>query len=162
MSKYLPKLRTRARTGRRGRFAFEPIRQDAVIIEFQDEELVDSRTRRSLQLDEGKHLCGRLASFGLANHSCDPNSWVDVEEKCARALRDISEGEETPFNYLTTEYEMHSGFHCKCGSSVCYETIRGFKHLNREQQLALEPYLTPYLPGILRPGRERKPASPAN
>jgi SET domain-containing protein len=152
MSKCLPKLRTGARTGGRGRFAFEPIRKDAVIVEFNDEELLASPTRRSLQLDEGKHLYGRLSSVGLLNHSCDPNSWVDVEAKCVRALRDISEGEEITFNYLTTEYDMHAGFRCKCGSPLCYESIRGFRHLDREQQHALEPHLTPYLRKMLTSG----------
>jgi SET domain-containing protein len=155
----LPKLRTGARTGGRGRFALEPICKDAAIIEFRDEKLLASPTRRSVQLDERKHLYGRLASVGLLNHSCDPNSWVDVEGKCVRALRDIPVGEEITFNYLTTEYDMHAGFQCRCGSPLCYETIRGFKHLNRQQQRALEPYLTPFLLRKLTPERKSKSAA---
>jgi hypothetical protein len=158
MGKKLPKLRTGARTGGRGRFALQRIRKGAAIIEFHDEGLLASPTRRSVQLDEGKHLYGRLASVGLLNHRCDPNSWVDVHANCVRALRDIPKGEEITFNYLTTEYEMHSSFQCKCGSPLCYRSIRGFKHLDRVQQLALEPYLTPYLRKKLSPARNRRRA----
>jgi SET domain-containing protein len=153
--KKLPKLRTEAKTGGRGRFALESIGRDEAIIEFHHESLLASPTRRSVQLDEGKHLHGRLRSVGLLNHSCEPNSWVDVKTNCVRATRNIAKGEEITFNYLTTEYDMHDGFQCRCGSARCYESIRGFKHLSREQQLALKPYLTPYLSRKLKTARKR-------
>lgn len=159
--KQLPRLRTGARTGGRGRFALEPIRKDAAIIEFHEESLLALPTRRSVQLDEGKHLHGRLRSVGLLNHSCEPSAWVDVKSNCVRATRDIEPGEEITFNYLTTEYDMHSGFHCHCGSPRCYQSIHGFKHLERGQQLALKPYLTPFLGKKLRPAQKRKATTAA-
>jgi len=62
-----------------------------------------------------------------------------------RALRDIAAGEQVKLNYAATEYEMHDGFCCDCGSPACLRMIRGFKFLTRDQQLELKPYLAPYL-----------------
>ena len=152
MGAHIAKLRVTRKHGKWGLFALEPIRRDATIIDLRDEELLSTPTRRSVQIDEGHHVIGREETIGYLNHSCEPNTWIDVLEMCVRALRDIEEGEELTFNYLATEYEMYNSFHCDCGSARCFGTIRGFKYLTHEQQLALKSYLAPYLKAKLNHG----------
>lgn len=156
MGKKIANLRVASRNGKCGLFALEPISEGAAVIDFRNEELLPSPTRRSVQIDEGKHVIGRPETVGYLNHSCEPNVWIDVCGMCVRALRNIQKGEEITFNYLTTEYAMHDGFQCDCGSPACYGMILGFKHLNPQQQLALKPCLAPYLRRKLEPSRELK------
>ena len=145
MGTRIAKLEVGKTKGKSGLFALEPIAKDAPIVDFRDEELLPAPTRRSVQIDEGKHVIGREETVGYLNHSCEPNAWVDVRRMCVRALRDITPGEEVTFNYLTTEYEMHDSFACDCGSPACYGIIRGFKYLTHKQRMGLKPYLAPYL-----------------
>ncbi len=145
MGARIAKLRVAKKNGKCGLFAVEPIRSDSMIIDLRDEELLATPTRRSVQIDEGRHVIGREETVGYLNHSCQPNTWIDLLGMCVRALRDIEQGEELTFNYLTTEYELHNSFHCDCGAPQCFGTIRGFKYLTHKQQLALKPYLVPYL-----------------
>lgn len=145
MGARIARLEVARRNGKCGLIALEPIRKDTAIIDFRDEELLPAPTRRSVQIDEKKHVIGREETVGYLNHSCEPNAWVDARGMCVRALSDIEGGEEVTVNYLTTEYEMHDSFRCDCGSPACYGMIRGFKYLKRDQQLTLKPYLAPYL-----------------
>lgn len=84
-------------------------------------------------------------SNAFLNHSCEPNSYIDFNKLCLRALRDIEKGEEIRYNYMTTEYVLHEKFICDCGSRQCYKNVKGFKYLSRDQKLKLKPYLSPYL-----------------
>lgn len=145
MGARVARLEVARRNGKCGLFALGPIRKDTAIIDFRDEELLPAPTRRSVQIDEGKHVIGREETVGYLNHSCQPNAWVDVRGMCVRALWDIAPGQEVTFNYLTTEYELHDSFRCDCGAPACYGMIRGFKYLKPEEKLALKPYLAPYL-----------------
>ncbi len=131
--------------GRKGLFALVSIDKDEILIDLNGENTFLSPTRRSLQIGEGKHVFGRDETVGYLNHSCEPNSFLDFDCLCVRALRNIPAGEEVRVNYSATEYEMHDSFRCDCGSSACLRLIRGFKFLTGDQQLELKPYLTPYL-----------------
>ena len=131
--------------GRKGLFAVASIDRDEILIDLNGEETLSSPTKRSLQIGEGRHAFGREETVGYLNHGCDPNVFLDSSCLCVRALRDIRAGEEVTINYAATEYEMHDSFPCDCGSPACLRTIRGFKFLTRDQQLALKPYLAPYL-----------------
>jgi hypothetical protein len=131
--------------GRKGLFAVASIVKDEILIDLNGEDTLHSPTRRSLQVSEGKHAFGSDETVGYLNHGCEPNVFLDFSCLCVRALRDIRAGEEVKINYAATEYEMHDGFCCDCGSPACLGMIRGFKFLTREQQLRLKPYLAPYL-----------------
>ena len=54
------------------------------------------------------------------NHSCDPNCWVDIEEKriWIIALKDIAGGEELTFDY-GFDVEHWKEHPCRCGSDNC-------------------------------------------
>lgn len=114
----------------------------------------DRGDRYSIQVGVDRHLKpggsgegdGTEASpWKFLNHSCDPNLEVDLDEACFVARREIAKGEELSFNYLTTEWEMASPFDCICGSSTCFGSIRGFKHLPREEQERLLPAAAPHI-----------------
>lgn len=52
------------------------------------------------------------------NHSCDPNSKIDVGKICLIALRDIKNGEEITVNYDRTELDGVKVL-CNCKSRNC-------------------------------------------
>lgn len=139
------KLDVAVTNGRKGLCALVSIARAEILIDLNGEETLLSPDRRSLQIGEGKHVVGREETVGYLNHGCDPNAFLDFSCLCVRALRDIRAGEEVKVNYAATEYEMHDGFRCDCGSSVCLGMIKGFKFLNRDQQLKMKPCLAPYL-----------------
>jgi hypothetical protein len=96
----------------------------------------------SVELSRGKHLDFPLTrkpndhldyAWQYVNHSCEPNGYVNAAELSFCALRDIGEGEEITFNYLTTEYELASPFLCECPSPKCFGLIRGYKFMTAEQ-----------------------------
>lgn len=49
------------------------------------------------------------------------------------------------FNYLTTEWDMSCKFTCLCGSKQCFGEINGYKYLDDEHRLCIDPYLSPYI-----------------
>lgn len=92
-------------------------------------------------LGENRHLLFGGGAQCLA-HSCQPNSQivVDPENGCLDcfALKPIEKDELITFNYLTTEWDMDEPFQCCCGSGdQCFKRIEGFRHLSKDQQLAL-------------------------
>jgi hypothetical protein len=102
----------------------------------------------SVQLSRDKHLDFPLIrkpndhldyAWQYVNHSCEPNGYVNAAEYSFCALRNIREGEEITFNYLTTEYELASPFLCECRSPKCFEFIQGYKFLTDDQITALLP-----------------------
>ena len=47
----------------------------------------------------------------FTNHSCEPNAALDNDG--LYAIKDIQEGEQIFFNYLTTEWDMAAAFECR-------------------------------------------------
>ena len=110
-------------------------------------------TRYTLQIDENVHVdlpsdidvnevCNDYY-WRFMNHSCDPNTMIRRLEVVA--IRPISAHEQITFNYNTTEMDMAEPFTCHCGHPSCLGTIRGFRHLSVDEQLRLQPLLSPYL-----------------
>ncbi len=106
---------------------------------------VEHAQRHTIQLDAHLHQAGTGEIDDFLNHSCAPNSALDFERLELRAVRPIAAGEELSFNYLTSEWDMASPFTCVCGAPHCHGLIRGFRHLNAEQQEALAPVASAYL-----------------
>ena len=100
-------------------------------------------TRYSIQLGKNYHIEDKEIIF--VNHSCESNCFLDFECLGLKALRKIKKGEEITFNYLTTEFKMHSPFICHCSSLNCFGEIRGFKFLSKEKQKLLFCNLSPFL-----------------
>jgi hypothetical protein len=130
--------------GQRGLFVAHGVEPDEILIKY-DGPIIDHPTRLSIQIDDDKHIEGTEDSNAFLNHSCEASAYVDWDAVCLRAVKAIPAGAEITCNYLTTDYELHSPFHCRCGSPRCKGTIRGFKHLTPAEQLELEPWLPPFL-----------------
>jgi hypothetical protein len=125
-------------------FAKEDIKKDEILIKMEGN-ILQHASRSSLQIDEDKHLHHALEEDTLANHSCNPNGYINFNDLTFRALHDIKEGEEITFNYLTTEWDMNEKFECLCKSKNCFKYIRGFKYLTPQQKKSLEPFISPLL-----------------
>ncbi len=90
----------------------------------------------------------RLVLEDFINHSCNPNTFIDLNKKYFIAIKHINKGEEITFNYNTTEYDMikyREDFRCKCGAKKCYGRVKGFKYLNNKEKIALKNWLSPFL-----------------
>lgn len=128
----------------RGLFVLRPVRKDDILITY-DGPIIDHSTRYSIQIDDHLHIDGTSDSNACLNHSCAPNTCVDWNGVVLRALRDIDTGEELTCNYLTTDWELHEKFVCRCGALNCYGELRGFKYLSPEQQQVLEPFVPEFM-----------------
>lgn len=110
----------------------------------------DKSSAEAVQVTEDQFLDTEwLTPEAFINHDCSPNTRLDFRPdhstSAYAAIKNIKKNEEVTFNYLTTEYDMGSGFECVCGSVNCFHQIRGFRYLTREQQKGLKPLLLPYL-----------------
>ena len=110
------------------------------------------QSRYSIQIDVDRHIEPDSLVTGAApapwkflNHSCDPNLEIDPGAECFAARREIAEGEELTFNYLTTEWDMASPFDCTCGHPSCFGRIRGFRYISPEEQSRLLPAAAPHI-----------------
>lgn len=109
---------------------------------------------KALQISEDLYLESTLGFDNNLNHSCDPNCYINFEQKPNEpvlvALRDIKKGEELSFDYNTTDdnlvdpNSMHA-FSCRCQAPNCLGEIKGFKSLTFEQKREISPFLAPFL-----------------
>ncbi|MDF1799934.1 MAG: SET domain-containing protein [Planctomycetota bacterium] len=117
--------------------------------------LVPEPTRYSVQVGEGQHLevpAGVTWEQLLArypwrylNHACNPNTRVaGPAGRSLIALVDIPRGSELRFDYEANELELAEPFPCRCGDCDGH-LVRGFAHLEPEQQLRRLPLLPEHL-----------------
>ncbi len=101
--------------------------------------------RMTLQVSESEHIELTPAVLGFTNHSCEPNTYFDVERRALVALEPISADDTLTFFYPSTEWTMASPFDCGCGSPRCLGRIAGASQL---PESALQGYLL--APHIMR------------
>lgn len=114
--------------------------------------IVDQPSKYSVQVDRGVHVdlpsnMDRHADphhyrWRYLNHSCEPNAALDGLDLVA--LRPIERWEEITFDYNTTEESIAVPFRCSCGCCGG-RTIRGFRHLDANEQRALLPRAAEHL-----------------
>ena len=111
--------------------------------------LASGATPEAVQINEQYFLDTKyLVPGDFINHSCNPNTKVDMENRWFIAIKNIKRNAEITYNYLTTEWDMKAygtDFKCRCGSRDCIGLVRGFKYLNKRQRKQLEPLLSPFL-----------------
>ena len=88
----------------------------------------------TVQLDEHRHILMEPEYLQFANHSCDPNFFIDTERLEFIALKDIHIGDELLFFYPSTEWKMDRPFNCECGSPQCIGLVSGAYTLSEENQ----------------------------
>jgi len=135
-----------------GLFATEPIGCCDFIMSFFGKEMpYDQAPPVALQVGLKTALLPDLqCQLRFLNHSCEPNCAVGVKEKefYIYAIRSIEEGEELTINYNTSEFNLidcDCNFECNCGSHSCIKYIKGYSHLNIDQQKAIIHICLPYL-----------------
>jgi hypothetical protein len=120
--------------------------------------------QHSARIDANLHQFSPVeeAVENFINHSCDPSGRWDWSRLSSLhipliALRDIHEGDEITYNYLTTDEGRAPGedvgeddFVCACGAECCRKEIIGFRPLSPSEKKELEPIVSPYLRSILR------------
>lgn len=76
------------------------------------------------------------------NHSCDPNTWWVSDTELA-AMRDIKEGEEITYDYVTADVspEYTASWECNCGAANCRHRISSRDYLNKEWQKKYKGHL---------------------
>lgn len=113
-------------------------------------------TRFTVQITPEKHI-DFAGGLEFVNHSCDPNTRIDVVESEANvsfvAIKPIEEGEHLTFDYSTSEWDMDEKFDCRCGSPKCSGYVGGAKYLSNEEVNKRLPYFTP---SVLRQLLEHK------
>lgn len=122
----------------------QPLRAGDVIFRLMGD-VVHEPGQYTLQLDTERHLLNLSASWTRMNHSCNPNTHMDIARRRVVALHDIPAESELVFDYNTTEWDIAAAFVCGCGATNCVGTVRGFRHLNAAQREALRPWLSPLL-----------------
>lgn len=88
-------------------------------------------TQFSLQINENLHLHDPYF-YGKIIHSCDPNCFVDLENRRFVATRAIGKGELVTMDYAQTEDILYKSFPCACGSANCRGIVQGKKQLPPE------------------------------
>jgi len=134
---------------------------------YVDGVVVARPTRYTIQVGEDAHVEGPAPieheldhhPWRFLNHACSPNAVL--RGRWLVALRAIGKGEQVTFDYTTTEYDMACPFACHCGSPDCLRTVRGFRHLSPEQQIARAPWLAEHLRRRLREGGTNRAKSGA-
>lgn len=138
----------------RGVFASEAIESGEAIIVFRGPLLERFQVDFSdyhLQIGESLYLGASGGADDFINHSCDPNAGFQNGLTLV-AVRDIAPDEEITWDYSTAIDEADfDGFPCSCGAANCRGMVKSFRHLSREAQLRLQPWLLPYLRALYFP-----------
>lgn len=105
-------------------------RRGEVIRSLPCHSVVAEATYLTIQIAPNLHI-DQIDVFGFTNHSCAPNTILDVATQQVYAARDLEPGEELTFFYPSTEWEMARPFECCCGEPNCLGWIAGAKELPR-------------------------------
>ncbi len=107
----------------------QPFKRSETIYRIEGHRLTDTPTYQTIQVGHGQHI-EELGVIAYLNHSCQPNTLIDVARLEVIAVRDIQAGEELNFFYPSTEWEMDRPFICLCGAPQCVRLVAGAKYLS--------------------------------
>lgn len=82
----------------------------------------------SLQITPTLHLHDPYF-YGKLLHSCDPNTYVDVNTRAFIALKPIAPGDFITLDYARSEDYLFRTFPCHCGAVNCRGVVAGNKQL---------------------------------
>lgn len=135
----------------KGLFAKKSIRKNQQILKISQNLSLRPHVKSSLnsiQIDDDTYIdVDKQDTWQYINHSCSPNSRIDLDSLSFVAINNISEDQEITFHYCTTEFDLaakNEDFPCKCNSKNCLKRIKGFKHLTKNQKQSLTSILIPY------------------
>jgi hypothetical protein len=112
-------------------FTNQSFREGDVIHRIEQYRVMVQPTYQTIQIGHNRHIEEHWV-ISYLNHSCQPNTHIDVERMEVIASRDIAADEELSFFYPSTEWEMARPFDCRCGSRQCIRKVAGAKHLSAD------------------------------
>ncbi len=107
----------------------QPLQRGEVIYHIAGQRVLEAPTYQTIQVGRAQHI-EELGVIAYLNHSCRPNTLIDVARLDVIAVRDIAAGEELNFFYPSTEWEMDRPFICLCGAPQCVRLVAGAKYLS--------------------------------
>jgi hypothetical protein len=107
----------------------QPYRRGDVIYHIEGHRFTEKPTYQTIQIGRAQHI-EELGVIAYLNHSCQPNTIIDVARFEVIAVRNIAAGEELNFFYPSTEWEMDRPFICLCGAPQCVRLVAGAKYLS--------------------------------
>ena len=107
----------------------QAFRRGDLIYRIEGHRLTEQPTYQTIQVGHNQHI-EELGVIAYLNHSCQPNTYIDVTRMEVIAVRDIAAGEELNFFYPSTEWEMDRPFICLCGAPQCVRLVAGAKYLS--------------------------------
>ncbi|AKQ68290.1 methyltransferase, putative [Myxococcus hansupus] len=123
--------------------------------------LVRTPSQMTLQVGREQHLSAPDADWRFINHACAPTALLapgtHAEQLQLIARFDLEPGQEVTFNYLTSEWELATPFHCRCGATTCVGWVRGARYLSAAQRDALRGELLPHIRDHVRGAPEPAP-----
>lgn len=147
----------RSSGGQTGVFTTSQVPAGRLMIVFRGP-LQDYPSRHTIQIGESDHLDESGSVDGQMNHSCTPNSFVDLSDPpqpVIRAIHAIRAGSELTINYCASEDVVVEPFECHCQAEDCHGVVRGYSHLTNRQRLLLRELTSPYL--LEKHGDPRQP-----
>jgi SET domain-containing protein len=135
----------------KGLFAKSPFRKGQQILKMRCNIALRPHVEASLnsiQIDDDTYIdVDKQQIWQYVNHSCFPNTRLDLNTLSFITIKNIVVGDEITYHYCTTEFDLvakNEAFECKCGFINCLKIIKGFKYLTKEQKENLCPLLIPY------------------
>ncbi|MFN5422995.1 MAG: SET domain-containing protein-lysine N-methyltransferase [bacterium] len=121
-------------TGMKGILSSCHFKKGDIVFQFTAKEILSNPSYLTIQLGEHRHILMEPDYLQFANHSCDPNFFIDTERLEFIALKDIQLGDELLFFYPSTEWKMDRPFQCECGSPQCIGIVSGAYALSEENR----------------------------
>jgi hypothetical protein len=107
----------------------QPYKQGDIVYHITGHRVTEQVTYQTIQVGPHTHI-EELGVLAYLNHSCQPNTVVNVSDLTVVAVRDIAAGDELNFFYPSTEWEMDRPFVCLCGAPQCVRLVAGAKYLS--------------------------------
>ena len=107
----------------------QPFKRGETIYHITGHRITNQPTYQTIQVGHQQHI-EELGVIAYLNHSCQPNTLIDVARLDVIAVRDTAAGEELNFFYPSTEWEMDRPFICLCGAPQCVRLVAGARYLS--------------------------------
>lgn len=97
---------------------------EELLFDLSELPIIDSNNKFAITKIAGKEYYDtRGFDVRLINHSCEPNTFVNVVTGKVTCIKSIKVGEMLTFDYLVTEPSMTDPFLCICNSKNCKKYI---------------------------------------
>ncbi|MFH1276051.1 MAG: SET domain-containing protein [Candidatus Woesearchaeota archaeon] len=114
----------------KGVFALKDFKKGEIVIKWDLSKVLTDKEVTNLSEDEKKYLDFTNGKHVLqqpparyVNHSCNPNTSVEIIKFCDVAIKDIKKEEEITSDY-STQLSEGIKFKCNCGDKDCRKIIK--------------------------------------